>query len=645
MMKDRPQAILRIGQLTRQGRFTAAFVCAATLLVHSALADAFDPPAGYYSSATGSGATLKSQLNSIIKTGHTSVSYDALRSALQVTDADPNNAGRMLLVYDRASLNVAAINPGGLIPGWDEGVSWNREHTWPVSRGLGSDSSPDGSDLHHLRPSTPGINTDRGNQNFGGAFGQAFGEVEDGGSQYWYPGNADAGMIARSQFYMAVRYDGADAGTTDLELAAGNVPDMPGTTDPPPQFGNLSRMLEWHFAAPPDSFERRRHQIVYDTYQHNRNPFIDRPELAWSVFVDEANDSQITIDGGAPTADGGSLRHVDLGRVYVGGVLPEPELYSLDKTGMDGSYFEVTTAGAATSSIGGRFNAFRMGGPFSKNISVGLDTSTATTGLKTGTVTVDNLDITTGGGLGHGANDANDVFDVSLAVLDHPLASFSLNLEQRERVIDFGIVPVVSAPKSMASGLTNLAAAGGPDFAANLDLDSIVGVGNTDVFEVDLAPFSGLQQGDAVAFDSIFIPDVVGQFAATYTLMLSDEDLPGEQTQTLTLSLMAEAILGGDYNRNGVVDAADYIAWRHTLGQDGAAYHGADGDGDGMIDDDDYNVWRANFGATAATAGSFAPTNVPEPASAALAICLFAFTWRTRARTKSCAELSRRQLA
>jgi endonuclease I len=591
------------------------------LLVRAAWADAFDPPAGYYGGATGSGSALKSQLNAIVKTGHTGISYDSLRTALQVTDADPNNPGRMLLVYDRVSLNVAAINPGGPIPGWDEGASWNREHTWPVSRGLGSESMPDGSDLHHLRPSTPSVNSDRGNQNFGGAFGQPFGEVIDGQSQFWYPGDADAGMIARSQLYMAVRYDGTDPGTVDLELGLGNTPDMPGNTDPPPQLGNLERMIEWHFAAPPDNFERRRHQIVFDSYQHNRNPFIDRPEFVWSVFVDQANDSRVSIGGATVGSNGGSTRQVDFGRTFVGGAVPAAQSFTLHKTSNDGTYFRVTTAGVATSSLSGRFNAFRTGGPDTQNIAVGLNTSTATSGLKTGTVTIDNLDITGGGGVGRGVNDANDVFDVSLAVLDHPVASYSFNVERRERVIDFGIVPVGSGPISRASSFLSFDGFGSPEFAANLDLDAIAGLGDTDVFQVELEPFAGLEQGEVVAFDSSFLPNAIGQFAATYRLMLSDEDLPGEQTQTLTLSLRAEAILSGDYNRDATVDAADYVVWRHAFGEEVTAYNSADGDGDGTIDDGDYNVWRANFGMSAPGA-SLLTRAVPEPGTAVLILSL-----------------------
>jgi hypothetical protein len=69
--------------------------------------------------------------------------------------------------------------------------------------------------------------------------------------------------------------------------------------------------------------------------------------------------------------------------------------------------------------------------------------------------------------------------------------------------------------------------------------------------------------------------------------------------------------LPGDYNKNGQVDAADYVLWRNALGQTGLApFSSADGNGDGTVDDTDYGVWRANFGATlplpAAASGSAA---------------------------------------
>ena len=54
----------------------------------------------------------------------------------------------------------------------------------------------------------------------------------------------------------------------------------------------------------------------------------------------------------------------------------------------------------------------------------------------------------------------------------------------------------------------------------------------------------------------------------------------------------------GDYNKDKVVDAADFVVWRHTFGQIGAGL-AADGDWSGEVDSGDYDVWRANFGQTA----------------------------------------------
>jgi len=80
-----------------------------------------------------------------------------------------------------------------------------------------------------------------------------------------------------------------------------------------------------------------------------------------------------------------------------------------------------------------------------------------------------------------------------------------------------------------------------------LDLDAIESTGNASAFQVGLGTFTGLQQGNFVGFNPSFTPESIGQFSATYTLHLSDEDLPGQQMQSLTLSLVGKAILAGDY--------------------------------------------------------------------------------------------------
>lgn len=74
----------------------------------------------------------------------------------------------------------------------------------------------------------------------------------------------------------------------------------------------------------------------------------------------------------------------------------------------------------------------------------------------------------------------------------------------------------------------------------------------------------------------------------------------------------------GDYNFNGVVDAADYVVWRDSVGQSVTLPgSGADGDKSGAIDGPDYDFWRARFGnLVAAPAGQASAAAVPEPASA-----------------------------
>jgi len=55
----------------------------------------------------------------------------------------------------------------------------------------------------------------------------------------------------------------------------------------------------------------------------------------------------------------------------------------------------------------------------------------------------------------------------------------------------------------------------------------------------------------------------------------------------------------GDYDRNGMVDTADYILWRSTVGQNVGKGSGADANTDGVIGLEDYDVWRSNFGQAA----------------------------------------------
>lgn len=81
----------------------------------------------------------------------------------------------------------------------------------------------------------------------------------------------------------------------------------------------------------------------------------------------------------------------------------------------------------------------------------------------------------------------------------------------------------------------------------------------------------------------------------------------------------SNTFIKGDYNFNGVVDAADYTVWRENFGLTGNPGIAGDGDNgsgtgtpDGVVSQADYLFWRNRFGSTANLPASAA---VPEPSA------------------------------
>ena len=119
-------------------------VWAAGILWFAAAAAAqYDPPAGYYDTATGNGATLKAQLNAIID-GHTAISYSNRAAPLKVLDQDPANSNNVLEVYTGTSVAKTEFPAG----------SANTEHLWAQSYGIDG-TEPAYGDLFNLRPCDP----------------------------------------------------------------------------------------------------------------------------------------------------------------------------------------------------------------------------------------------------------------------------------------------------------------------------------------------------------------------------------------------------------------------------------------------------------------------------------------------------------
>ncbi|MEU7468391.1 endonuclease [Streptomyces sp. NPDC044984] len=224
----------------------------------------------YYAAAIGkSGTALKDSLHTIIS-DQTKISYSAVWEALKVTDQDPNNSSNVVLLYSGLSRSKS-------LNGGDTG-DWNREHVWAKSHGDFGTSTGPGTDLHHLRPEDVQVNSIRGNKDFdngGSSFTNSGGSLTDSNS--FEPRDAVKGDVARMILYMAVRYEGTD-GWPDLE------PNDSVTNGSNPYHGRLSVLKQWHQEDPPSAFEERRNEVIYASYQHNRNPFIDHPEWVESIW-------------------------------------------------------------------------------------------------------------------------------------------------------------------------------------------------------------------------------------------------------------------------------------------------------------------------------------------------------------------------
>ncbi|MBU7595280.1 endonuclease [Metabacillus halosaccharovorans] len=229
-----------------------------------------DTSGDYYENALGkTGTSLKTALHNIID-DHTEISYSNVWEALRNTDEDPANQHNVILLYTGRS--QSKTSNGSSID------SWNREHVWAKSHGDFGTSMGAGTDLHHLRPTDVSVNSSRSNKDFDNG-GTAQKEAPDtyADSDSWEPRDEVKGDVARMIFYMAVRYEG-DSGELDLEVTEKV------NNGSAPLHGKLSTLLQWHQQDPVDDFERNRNEVIYQDYQHNRNPFIDHPEWVEAIW-------------------------------------------------------------------------------------------------------------------------------------------------------------------------------------------------------------------------------------------------------------------------------------------------------------------------------------------------------------------------
>lgn len=242
-------------------------------------------PVGYYNAAQGlKGQNLKVALHNIIK-NHTVIPYSGLWTAFQKTDKKPN--GKVWDIYSYKPVGAQpyeytfVTNQCGSYN--SEADCYNREHTWPQSW-FNSESTP-GSDLFHIYASDGYVNNQRANFPYGNVNnpswtsqnGSKIGPCSNTGyaSTAFEPIDEFKGDLARSYFYMSTRYYSEDAGWST----------SPATNKSEILSWQLNVLLQWHHQDPVSTKEIARNDSIYYFYQANRNPFIDNPAFADSIWA------------------------------------------------------------------------------------------------------------------------------------------------------------------------------------------------------------------------------------------------------------------------------------------------------------------------------------------------------------------------
>ena len=205
-------------------------------------------------------STLYKELQALMKTNHKKITkYDETKDLFRYTDCQ-NSGGKISSFYSGTPIG----------PAWNSN-EWNREHTWPNSKGDGDGEN----DIMMLRPTSKSENSARGNKAYG----------ESGG--YYHPNSESnnqhdlRGDAARIMLYVYCRW--------------GNTTRMWGSSG---VMENVNVLLKWVTEDPVDTWELGRNDSV-ESITGTRNVFVDYPELIFVLF-----DAAIPADYPSPSGEG-----------------------------------------------------------------------------------------------------------------------------------------------------------------------------------------------------------------------------------------------------------------------------------------------------------------------------------------------------
>lgn len=265
-------------------------------------------------------SALYRELQGLMKSNHAyETSYDATKNLFRYTDCQ-NSGGAISSFYSGRSIG----------PDWNG--TWNREHTWPNSKG--DDSGNGENDIIMLRPTSTSENSSRGNTAYG-----------ESGS-YYHPNSESNGKydlrgdVARIMLFVYCRW-----GNTSKMWGSGGV------------IESMAVLLKWVEEDPVDTWELGRNDAA-ESITGTRNVFVDYPELIFALFnqdVPEDYDTPSGIGAGVSYTVTASSNNTNYGTVSVSG----KTINATPKSGYMASGYEIVS-GDSNAIVTRDGNAFRV---------------------------------------------------------------------------------------------------------------------------------------------------------------------------------------------------------------------------------------------------------------------------------------------
>ena len=211
---------------------------------------------------------------------------------------------------------------------------------------------------------------------------------------------------------------------------------------------------------------------------------------------------------------------------------------------------------------------------------VGLDASSSSTE-------------TNNGGAGFRFNNGASLYDTPVASNGFHIVTWQVDDAQsyaEARLFVDGTLPANTFTGS--STTANSTSFSGTDF------ELILGTGRNSSGELLSGDYYTGQLAEFLVFNEVL---TIGQINLVANYLSTEYALPFAYETNI---LSAQAALGGDFNLDGKVDAADYVVWRKT----------------GTGGEQGYQAWRANFGSSVAGINQSIPDSgrtapIPEPAT------------------------------